>query len=446
MPNPHSTLPVPKNWTRSIQATLLHVIALAKYTLISTRSWAGNSSSPRIRLAAKANQLQQEIVLLREEIRIKDARLARIPAGHRPYYQPSERLAILEVRAARGWSLAQTATVFQVTPATIATWSKRLDEQGPSALLQTPQPVNKFPDFVRYLVQRLQTLCPRLGKVKIAQLLARAGLHLGVSTVGRLRRQPPAWPLTPKDDPMPSAKRVTAKRPNHVWHVDLTTVATSTGFWTPWLPFALLQCWPFCWWLAVVVDHYSRRALGFAIFRDQPTSAQLRQFVGRLVGRLGAAPKYLVTDCGTQFSCPAFKRWCRAHAIRQRQGAVGKRGSIAVVERFIGTLKREGTRLLPAVPLRRRSFQHELHLFFGWYNADRPHTTLEGATPDEIYFPRRPACRSPRFEPRPGWPRAAPCTRPRVLVKGQPGVQLELHVGFLGNRRHLPVVKIRRAA
>src|SRR5262249_45224654 len=163
----------------------------------------------------------------------------RIPAAQRPHYQPSERLAILEVRAARGWSLTQTANVFQVTPATIASWSKRLDEDGPGALLRTPQPVNQFPDFVRYLVQRLQTLCPRLGKVKIAQLLARAGLHLGASTVGRMRRQPPAWPLTPKDDPMPSAKRVTAKRPNHVWHVDLTTVATSTGFWTPWLPFAL---------------------------------------------------------------------------------------------------------------------------------------------------------------------------------------------------------------
>src|SRR5262249_25648287 len=48
--------------------------------------------------------------------------------------------------------------------------------------------------------QRLQTLCPRLGKLKIAQTLARAGLHLGVTTVARLRRQktkPPAPPVEP---------------------------------------------------------------------------------------------------------------------------------------------------------------------------------------------------------------------------------------------------------
>ena len=51
-----------------------------------------------------------------------------------------------------------------------------------------------------------------------------------------------------------------------------------------------------------------------------------------------------------------------------------------------------------------------------------------------------------RFEPRPGWPRASPCTRPQVLVKGQPGVQLDMTVEFSGRRRHLPRVTITRAA
>ena len=33
-PSPEPQLPVPKNWTRSVQSALLHVIALAKYTLV----------------------------------------------------------------------------------------------------------------------------------------------------------------------------------------------------------------------------------------------------------------------------------------------------------------------------------------------------------------------------------------------------------------------------
>jgi acylphosphatase len=51
-------------------------------------------------------------------------------------YRPSERLAILELKAARGWSLEQTAKRFFVCPKTIATWMKRLDEGGAAALGQ----------------------------------------------------------------------------------------------------------------------------------------------------------------------------------------------------------------------------------------------------------------------------------------------------------------------
>jgi DNA-binding transcriptional regulator YiaG len=128
-------------------------MSLAHYALVHTRSWAVNSSNDRARLSAKKDQLDQEIRLLREEIRIKDERLARIPASQRPHYRPTERLAILELRALRGWSMAQTARVFHVTQATIASWGKRLDEQGPAALLRTPVPVNS----VEVCIQRGST-------------------------------------------------------------------------------------------------------------------------------------------------------------------------------------------------------------------------------------------------------------------------------------------------
>jgi hypothetical protein len=52
---------------------------------------------------------------LREELRIKDARMGRIPAHQRPHFEPADRLAILELRAARGWSVTQAARVFQLT-------------------------------------------------------------------------------------------------------------------------------------------------------------------------------------------------------------------------------------------------------------------------------------------------------------------------------------------
>ena len=196
---------------------------------------------------------------------------------------------------------------------------------------------------------------------------------------------------------------------------------------------------------AIVIDHYSRRALGFAVFRKQPTSEQVRQFLGRVMANVAAVPKYLVTDSGVQFACAGFKQWCRRHSIRQRRGAVGQHGSIAVAERFIGTLKRCCLRVLSVVPLRLRAFRLEVALFFAWYN-DRPHMTLHGSTPDEVFFARPTACRASRFEPRAAWPRASPCAKPQTLVKGQPGVQVSLKVKFVAGRRHLPRIALTRAA
>jgi putative transposase len=355
-------------------------------------------------------------------------------------------MAILELRAARGWSLEQTARALLVTAATVSSWMKRLDEQGPDTLLQLSQPVNKFPEFVGYLVRRLQTLCPTLGRRKIAEVLARAGLHLGASTVRRMLNDasPVGAPTTPPPAPPPT-RIVTAREPNHVWHVDLTVVPTKAGFWVPWLPLSLPQRWPFCWWIVVVVDHYSRRVMGAGTFRKQPTSEAVRAFLGRAMQQAGAHPEHLICDKGGQFWCDGFKRWCRRRGIRLRFGAIGKQRSIAVVERFIQTLKQLLAQL-PFMPLRAEEMRRELMLLALWYNEHRPHTTLGGCTPNEVYFKQKPIHRMPRFEPRSRWPRDSPCAKPRVLVRGQPGVRLQLEVGFLAGYKHLPIVRLARVA
>ncbi len=197
MKSENPPIPLPKSWPTHVRAAILHVISLAQFATAYTRSWSANSIHSRIRLQAQRDRAVQELALLREEIRIKDARMASINPHRRPHYPPAERLAILELKAARGWSLEQTARVFHITAPTIASWLGRLDEEGPDALVQTRTPVNRFPDFVRYAVQRLKTLCPTMGKVKIAQTLARAGLHLGATTVGRMLRED----ATPKPRP-----------------------------------------------------------------------------------------------------------------------------------------------------------------------------------------------------------------------------------------------------
>ncbi len=127
-------IPLPSHWPRHVRPAIVR---------------AAIHSDARIRAQAEIDRLPCEIDLLLEETRIKDARMERLPAQRRPHYQPIDRLAILALRAARGWSQAETA--------------RRLDDEGPDALVQTSEPVNRFPELVSYLVQLLEALCPKMG-------------------------------------------------------------------------------------------------------------------------------------------------------------------------------------------------------------------------------------------------------------------------------------------
>jgi transposase InsO family protein len=197
---------------------------------------------------------------------------------------------------------------------------RRVDEQGEQTLIQTVEPVNRYPDFVRHLVRQLKCLCPTMGYERMAQVLARVGLALGATTIRRIVRERSG----PSDEDahvtVRRRRRVVAKYPGHVSHIDLTTVPTRAGFWVPWFPFSLPQRWPFCWWVAVAVDQFSRAVVGFAVFPQLPISKQVQSFLDRAIRASGSKPKYVVCDKGKQFWCRSFKSWCKRRGVRRRCG------------------------------------------------------------------------------------------------------------------------------
>ncbi|MDH3285335.1 MAG: SlyX family protein [Acidobacteriota bacterium] len=99
---------------------MLHAISLARFAVTHGRAHAAGSRKARFRQQAEIDRLRQEVALLIEDLCIKDAPMARIPAPRRPHYPPVDRLAILELRAARGCTVAVTADRLFVTAATIA--------------------------------------------------------------------------------------------------------------------------------------------------------------------------------------------------------------------------------------------------------------------------------------------------------------------------------------
>jgi putative transposase len=175
-----------------------------------------------------------------------------------------------------------------------------------------------------------------------------------------------------------------------------------------------------------VIDHFSRRIMGFAVFKAQPSSDDLCRMLNRLIQRSKVKSKHMISDRGPQFDGDQFKAWTRCKGIKHRYGAIGKYGRIAVIERFILSLKSEYLRRI-LVPMRLTDIRHELSRYLAWHNDYRPHETLDSQTPMETYLGMKPCGIAVSRQPTRDSPRA-------------------LHVTFLDDHRCLPIVTLSAAA
>jgi hypothetical protein len=116
--------------------------------------------------------------------------------------------------------------------------------------------------------------------------------------------------------------------------------------------------------------------------------------------------------------------------VKQRFGAVGRNGSIALIERLWRTLKDTlGLRLLrPSVA---DDLLEKIEIGLVHYAHFRPHQALGGATPTEIYFGQTPAHLS-----------AIPPPRGRP---GEGAMDSPFRVEYLDAERLLPLL-VRKAA
>jgi len=118
-----------------------------------------------------------------------------------------------------------------------------------------------------------------------------------------------------------------------VWHVDLTILPTG-GFLgavaTVLLAAGLAslpQVWPFCFWLGVVLDHYSRSVVAWQLFRKQPSAEAIVALFESGRKRTGATPKHVISDQGPQFGV-AYRAWCAMLGVKPRYGAIGEHAAL----------------------------------------------------------------------------------------------------------------------
>ena len=208
-------------------------------------------------------------------------------------------------------------------------------------------------------------------------------------------------------------------------------------------PFTSLIGWPFGYCVAVLVDHFSRKALAVEVFKNWPSSDDITSWLDVIMASIEQRPKYIISDKGVQFR-EAYRDWCAARGIKQRFGALGEHGSIAVVERFILSLKNECTRRI-VVPLRIDEFRDELLAYCRWYNVIRPHQSRGGRTPSEVSGDVIAAVVQ-RFEPRLRLLESNQRCRKADSMTVVPVDNLRVSVDRFEGRAHLPIVRLDRAA
>ncbi len=229
-----------------------------------------------------------------------------------------------------------------------------------------------------------------VGRKRVARLMRAAGLR-GVSRRKRIVttvRQPAARPA-----PDLVQRAFTAGGPNQLWVADITYIRTWSGF----------------LYLAVVLDAWSRRIVGWAMTTHLRTALVLAALDMAVRQR---QPRAVIhhSDQGSQYTALAFGQRCRQAGVRPSMGSVGDCHDNALCESFFATLECE---LLDRCAFRTPA-EARLAVFDfleGWYNPQRRHSALGYDSP--LRFEQRHALT--------GWAGAISTPAPLVEVTAQEG-------------------------
>jgi len=264
------------------------------------------------------------------------------------------------------YSVRRMCAVLGVSPSGYYAWEKR--KRSPRA-----QQDEKLLTQIRAIHQRsrgtygaprvhaeLKAQQVKVSRKRVARLMRQEGLQ-GVSrrrrfaTTVRDRQSRPAPDLVERNFASPGRDRL--------WVADITYIPTWSGF----------------LYLAVVLDAWSRRIVGWAMATHLRTELVLAALNMAVTQR---RPEAVIhhSDQGTQYTSLAFGQRCREAGVRPSMGSVGDCFDNALCESFFATLECE---LLDRQRFHTPAEAQAVVFEFieGWYNRDRRHSALGYLSP-----------------------------------------------------------------
>ena len=364
--------------TNNIDIINAAVALIIKAAILASR-FSGRARKRSLKRLSKMDidSKDKEIIFLRDKVNQQQMQITILQKGTRkkqrnPRYTIQERLFIIchmetfQIPKCRGTEHLGIAISI------LYRWLHKIEEQTPSRI-----PANKTPAEIASLVWEITKNNISWGKVRISNQLRLLNISLAASTVRNIlnRPIPPKQPVSqpkPKKTEEVKARSIPAWYPNHVWSIDTT----------------MMYCWGL--WpihICVAIDHFSRKVMA-VVPLEGPNAGWINNALESAIEKYGP-PKHIISDQGGVFIGDVFAELLGKYEILHRFGAIGKHGSIAVTERVNKTLKYEWLKRIALI----KGSDHLTDLckeFEIWYNNWRPHMTLEGLRPDDVFYNNKP--------------------------------------------------------
>jgi putative transposase len=239
-----------------------------------------------------------------------------------------------------------------------------------------PQPVSECDLELMRQIDRLHLEYPFAGSRMLRDLLRQDGFKVGRRHVATLMKRMGVEALYCKPRTTKPGvghkiysyllRNLKIDRPNQVWAMDITYIPMARGF----------------VYLAAVVDWYTRRTLSWKVSITMDTHFCL-EAVEEAFERYGR-PEIMNTDQGSQFTSHEFTNLLKEHDIRISMDGKGAWRDNVFVERLWRSVKYEDVYLKAYDSV--SAVRTGLNRYFNFYNSRRPHSSLDGKTPDQVYF------------------------------------------------------------
>jgi putative transposase len=212
----------------------------------------------------------------------------------------------------------------------------------------------------RMLAGLLQGEGHSIGRLHVRTLMRKMGLEALYRRPNTTKRNAShkIYPYLLRDLPITKA--------NQVWATDITYIPMKQGF----------------VYLVAVMDWFTRKVLSWKLSISMEADFCVRA-LEEAIAKYGV-PEIFNTDQGSQFTCPAFIQVLTKHNIKISMDGKGAWRDNVFVERLWKSVKYEEVylRAYDSVADARANLAN----YLTFYNTKRPHTALDGNTPDSAYF------------------------------------------------------------